>query len=257
MKWHRRFLELARFISEWSYDPSTKTGAVIVTPDRRIVSTGYNGFAKGVKDDPERYADRELKYKLVVHCERNAILFANRDQLQGATLYTYPFMSCSVCAGFVIQAGIARCVAPQIPEDKRARWAEDMKLSEMQFREAGVELIFLDLEDPRKTALKMGLRQLTVGELYRVMRYRDDLLLDDCNYKDGKFCPLAVALEIPEYLRNRATDELVLLELKHRGYTVYNTRGVEGDFYTTNRKRDLAIAVEEVIREKLNEPCVP
>lgn len=141
-KWDLRFLELAKLVSTWSKDPSTQTGACIVDQDRRVVSVGYNGFAKGVQDHPERYADRDLKYKLIVHCERNAILFAKRD-LTGCTLYTYPFMSCSVCAGMVIQSGITRCVAPKIPDDKKERWAEDMALSEQIFREAGVEVCLL------------------------------------------------------------------------------------------------------------------
>jgi dCMP deaminase len=145
--WNHRFLELAKFVAQWSKDPSTKTGAVITSPDRSVVSLGYNGFARGVDDSPERYLDRDLKYKLVVHCERNAILSAKRD-LSGFTLYTWPFMSCSICANMVIQSGIKRCVAPYIPEDKKVRWKEDMELAEMQFREAGVEMIFMNLEGP-------------------------------------------------------------------------------------------------------------
>jgi deoxycytidylate deaminase len=67
-KWDLRFLEMARMVSSWSKDPSTKTGAVLVDLERRIVSVGYNGFARGVQDLPERYENRELKYKMIVHC---------------------------------------------------------------------------------------------------------------------------------------------------------------------------------------------
>jgi dCMP deaminase len=145
-KWDQDFLALARwFAQRKSKDPSTQTGAVI-TRDRQLVSMGYNGFARGVKDLPERYANRELKYRLIVHCERNAMLLAKQD-LSGCTLYTWPFMSCSACAGMVIQAGITRCVAPSCPPDKLARWAEDMELAQMQFREAGVVLDFVELTD--------------------------------------------------------------------------------------------------------------
>lgn len=144
-KWDRRFVDLARYISTWSKDPSTQTGAVIVAPDLRIVSTGYNGFAKGVKDRPEDYANRELKYLKIVHCERNALLFAH-EPLHGCCLYTFPFQSCSVCAAMVIQSGITRCVAPEIPEHLKERWEEDMKLSCQMFEEAGVELKLLPLQ---------------------------------------------------------------------------------------------------------------
>lgn len=138
-KWDCRFLEMARLVASWSKDPSTQTGAVVVDANRRVVSVGYNGFARGVLDLPERYADRETKYKMVVHCERNAIIFAKRD-LSGCTLYTWPFMSCSVCAGMVINAGIVRCVAPVLPEHLRERWAEDIDLSRRMFLEALVVL---------------------------------------------------------------------------------------------------------------------
>lgn len=55
-KWDLRFLQLARFVAAWSRDPSTKTRAVIVDPDKMIVSMGFNGFAQGMNDAPEDYA---------------------------------------------------------------------------------------------------------------------------------------------------------------------------------------------------------
>jgi len=138
-KWDRRFLELARFVSCWSKDPSTKVGAVIVDDNRRIVSTGYNGLPQGVEDTDERLNNRELKYKLIVHGERNAIIFAERC-IKGCTLYTWPFMPCASCAGLVIQSGIKRVVAPY---SDNPRWVDDFKLSEELFGEAEVELVLL------------------------------------------------------------------------------------------------------------------
>lgn len=135
-KWDRRYLDMARLVSTWSKDPSTQTGAVIVDPELRVVSVGYNGFPVGVADTDERLHNRETKYKLIVHCERNAMLFAKRD-LEGCTLYTWPFMSCAPCAGMVIQAGIKRCVAPL---NNNPRWVEDFKMATMMFTEAGVEV---------------------------------------------------------------------------------------------------------------------
>ncbi|MBI2674391.1 MAG: CMP deaminase [Candidatus Yanofskybacteria bacterium] len=135
-KWDRRFLALAEFIAQWSKDPSTKTGAVIVDPENRIVSVGYNGFPQGVADLPERLNNRELKYKLTVHCERNALIFAH-ESVKGCRLYTWPFMSCSPCASMMIQAGIIEAVAPF---SDNPRWAEDFKLATEQFEEAGVKL---------------------------------------------------------------------------------------------------------------------
>ncbi len=144
-KWDIWFLGLAKYTSTASKDPSTKTGAVIVDSDNRVVSLGYNGFPKGVDDSQERLNNRELKYKMIVHCERNAMLFAQRS-LANCTLYTWPFMSCSVCAAMVIQSGIKRVVAPQAPADKLTRWGEDFELATTLFTEAKVDLELYPLD---------------------------------------------------------------------------------------------------------------
>ena len=59
-KWDANFLTLANTVSMFSKDPSTKVGAVIVDDDKRVISIGYNGFPKGIKDD-QRLENRELK----------------------------------------------------------------------------------------------------------------------------------------------------------------------------------------------------
>ncbi len=134
--WDNQFLEMAKSVSLFSKDPSTKVGAVIIDDGRRVISTGYNGFPRGIADTDERLNNRELKYKLVVHGEINAILFANRT-VKNCTLYTYPFMCCSSCALLVIQSGIKKVVAPY---SENPRWIESFKLTRELFQEAGVEL---------------------------------------------------------------------------------------------------------------------
>lgn len=139
-KWDRRFLALAKHVAQWSKDPSTKTGAVIVDPNNRVVSLGYNGFPKGVNDSSERLENREIKYKIIVHCERNALLFS-KESVVGCRLYTWPFMSCAPCAAMVIQAGIIEVIAPV---SDNSRWLEDFKLAQTLFNEAGVKVRLLD-----------------------------------------------------------------------------------------------------------------
>lgn len=140
-KWDSRFLQLAEHISDWSKDPSTQAGAVLIDEHKRVVSVGYNGFPRKVRDSTPRYDNRELKYKLVVHAEVNAILFAHR--IIGCTLYTWPFQPCIRCAVQIIQVGIWRVVSPPTPADKAARWAEEMNLAQDMFHEAAVKLDIL------------------------------------------------------------------------------------------------------------------
>ena len=143
--WHQRFLALAQHVSGWSKDPSTQVGAVIVDDQRRIISTGYNGFPRGVADLPERYHQRDIKYEMIVHGEINAILFANQS-LRNTTLYTWPFMPCSRCAAIVIQTGISCVVAPWCDNP---RWTASFELTQRMFLEAGVNLILSGAPDVR------------------------------------------------------------------------------------------------------------
>ena len=147
LKWHRRFLNEARAKATWSKDPSTKTGCVVVDDDGAIVSTGYNGFARGVDDKPDRYNDREVKYRFVVHCDTNAIYSAARRgvSLLGTTMYlTGP--PCNECMKGIIQSGIRRVLWPEDnPFEKdpatQARWQVSIEATNAMAAEAGVEFI--------------------------------------------------------------------------------------------------------------------
>ena len=48
--WDTRFIDLAKLVSTWSKDPSTKVGAVITDDNNRVISLGYNGFPKNIQD---------------------------------------------------------------------------------------------------------------------------------------------------------------------------------------------------------------
>lgn len=138
-KWDKRFLRLAEYIATWSKDPSTKVGAVIVQ-GRDVVAMGYNGFPEGEDDSPELYADRAYKYEHIIHGEINAI--TRHKVPYGCTLYTVPFMPCSVCADSIIRARIVRVVAPY---SDNPRWLESFESTMKKFAKEG---IFLDLEMP-------------------------------------------------------------------------------------------------------------
>lgn len=142
-KWDVRFLELAKHISTWSKDPSTKCGAVIVRSDRTVSSIGFNGFPRGCCDDPALYEDRALKYERVVHAEMNATLSAN-EPVRGCTLYVWPGPICNRCAAHIIQAGISRVVYVDHQESYQMlkRWCSGHPLAGIiMLTEAGVEVV--------------------------------------------------------------------------------------------------------------------
>lgn len=142
--WDLRFLELAKHIAMWSKDPSTKVGAVIVRPDRTLVSTGFNGFAQRMSDAYEFYRDRDEKYSRIVHAEVNAVLFA-RASVAGCTLYTWPLAPCDRCAVQMIQAGLTRFVYPKATIEMLTRWEGSLKRTVQYFDEAEVSHLEIDL----------------------------------------------------------------------------------------------------------------
>jgi dCMP deaminase len=125
-----------KYAQEGSKDPSTKVGCVIVRPNKTPCSWGVNGFPQGIKDTPERLADRTTKNELTVHAELNALLFA-AERVAGYTMYT-TFAPCIRCAVNVIQAKIAKVVFP--PSDN-PRWIDEQDRAIALLHEAGVEVV--------------------------------------------------------------------------------------------------------------------
>lgn len=139
--WDVYWLNLAQHVSIKSKDPSTKFGAIIVRPDGSLCSIGFNGFPRGMKDNPELYKDREKKYSRIIHSEMNALLLSHDETHQGYTLYTWPFAPCDRCAVHMIQAGIKRFVFPEMPKDKVNRWKKAIEIAEGYMQEAQCEVI--------------------------------------------------------------------------------------------------------------------
>jgi dCMP deaminase len=138
-KWTRRYLDIAKEVSTWSKDPSKQIGAVAVGDKGQILSQGYNGFPRGVKDTNDRYNDREEKYKYVVHGEMNCIYNACNSgvSLNGATLYVTGLPVCSECAKGIIQVGIKKVVM-EYPKDIPPIWEKSVQLTKQMFLEANV-----------------------------------------------------------------------------------------------------------------------
>jgi dCMP deaminase len=144
-KWDLRFLALAKLVSTWSKDPSTQTGAVITDGMKGVISVGFNGFPAGMPDDPALYANREEKYSRIIHCEVNALIYARRDVI-GATLYTYPFLSCDRCCVQMLQAGVVCFVAPKATAEQLERWGPAFERTRRYISECGADYLEIDLE---------------------------------------------------------------------------------------------------------------
>ena len=144
-KWDLRFMGLCNHISEWTEDRDFQVGAVIVGPDLAIRSTGYNGFARGVRDDVQDRYDRASgeKFFWFEHGERNAIYNAARMgvSLLGCTLYVNRF-PCADCARAIIQSGIKTVCCPPKPLQDGAL-DHSFDVSETMLAEAGLPIRFM------------------------------------------------------------------------------------------------------------------
>ena len=133
--WEEYFLDMIDCIKKRSIDRSVQVGCVIVDKDNSILSTGYNGFPRGVTEGYEERHERPLKYKYTEHAERNAIYNAARNgvKLKGSTIYQ-KMWPCTDCARGIIQSGIKDIVVDSrgYNESVKAwseRWKEDINIA--------------------------------------------------------------------------------------------------------------------------------
>lgn len=142
-----RYMRLAREVSTWSKDPSSKIGAVAISKNNQVVlSQGYNGFPRKIKDDYRLYI-KSIKYDNIIHAEMNVIYNAvdNGISLAGSTVYVYGLPVCSQCTSGLIQAGVTRIVFCNVKNDQR--WNDSFKQSLEKILEANIDYREIKLEE--------------------------------------------------------------------------------------------------------------
>lgn len=117
--WDEYFLKIAMLVSERSTCLRHHVGSVIVK-NRRILTTGYNGGPRKVKDCLQLGCLRDkhkiqtgTKHELcrAIHAEQNAIIQAGNHgiQIDGGTIYC-THSPCILCAKMIVNAGLKRFV---------------------------------------------------------------------------------------------------------------------------------------------------
>ena len=117
--WDEYFMRIAQVVALRSNCSRRQVAAVIVK-DHRIISTGYNGTPRGIKNCNEGGCPRcsshapsgtALEECLCCHGEENAIVQAayHGISVKDSTLYT-TFSPCLLCAKMIINAGIKEVV---------------------------------------------------------------------------------------------------------------------------------------------------
>jgi dCMP deaminase len=117
--WDEYFMNIARVVAARSNCVKRKVAAV-VTVDRRIIATGYNGTPRGVTNCNEGGCPRcnsfapggsDLGECLCSHAEENAITQSayHGVSVRGATLYS-TFCPCLMCTKMIINSGVVEVV---------------------------------------------------------------------------------------------------------------------------------------------------
>ena len=149
LSWDELFILQAVLISQKSKDPSTKVGCVIVNDDNVILSTGFNGFPRGINEENSSRWRRPEKYNWVEHAERNAIFNAARVgvSLNNSRAYlSWEPKPCAECTRALIQAGIKEVIGPnRVFQGKGAGKHYSIDHAEEMLTEAGVRIRVFDL----------------------------------------------------------------------------------------------------------------
>lgn len=123
MTWDEYGLALANTVAKRAACTRRQVGAVILDPDHRVLSTGYNGVPAGELNCSEGGCPRgQLSYKQCPafsdytnskcqHAERNAIKYTNNIP-EGSTIYiTCP--PCDGCNRLIKGVGIEQVIYPE------------------------------------------------------------------------------------------------------------------------------------------------
>jgi len=138
MKNFKEFMLIAQAVGAMSKNPKRKIGAIILSPDMCIVSTGYNDPPRGVYDNAYRYGE-PYKQFYMSHAEENAIAQAARigHATQNCYMLITESMPCARCSRLIVQAGIVQVYYPQFfPVSEK--WKLDFECSKAILNEAGV-----------------------------------------------------------------------------------------------------------------------
>ena len=141
--WDKRWMDLAKLVSTWSKDRSTKVGCCIINGRDTVVSIGWNGFPRKINDDVDERHSRPAKYHWTEHAERNAIYNAANKGLatEGCRIYVSWF-PCADCARAIIQAGLIEIIGIE-PDWNHHKYAEDFAVVKEMLDEAEIKVRFL------------------------------------------------------------------------------------------------------------------
>jgi dCMP deaminase len=143
-----------------SKDQNTQMGAVLVSADGRVISTGYNGAPAGFDDETVPYTrEKQLlaydlldadtgelishhefeanKYPFMVHAEINALHYARGKVPPGSKLYVIGF-PCERCSLDISLSGVAEVFVTKDDYDPKSTLNNSRDTAYYMFAQAGI-----------------------------------------------------------------------------------------------------------------------
>jgi len=100
------YMRMAEEVAQLSPDAETQVGAIMLSPDGRIIASSYNGFLRGAIDEllPSTRPD---KYEYMQHAERNLIYNCAYEGIRTKDTHIVCTLSpCTECLRACFQAGV-------------------------------------------------------------------------------------------------------------------------------------------------------
>jgi len=146
------YQNVVKGIQDKSKDKSTKVGAIAFGSGYTILSTGWNGFPRGVNDNILSRHEKPQKYLWTVHAEANVVANAAREghRLYNSVLFLTSLFPCAPCAGLLINSGVKNIIAPRIARDApgvNPIWHQHFEISETMFKEVGMVVHYYNKDD--------------------------------------------------------------------------------------------------------------
>jgi dCMP deaminase len=133
--WDQYFMNIATQVSVRSTCDRKHVGCVIISPNRSILSTGYNGSVSGLDHcDDVGHMMEDGHCIRVVHAEQNAIAQAARNgvRLEDGICYTTA-SPCWICFKLLVTAGIKSIKYLEFYRDNKIfAAAEEIKIELVQ-----------------------------------------------------------------------------------------------------------------------------
>ena len=118
--WDETWMKVADTVALRSRCSRAQIGAVVVSKDQRVSSTGYNGPAATYPESGECINWCQRAQGVVpldnmydacpsIHAEANALLYVDRSRVEGGTIYITD-AACLQCAKLISNSGVSRVV---------------------------------------------------------------------------------------------------------------------------------------------------